>query len=172
MNRLSNRPNRRRPSVPVGPPRRLTLKCYSEWSLAGCFSKNMTFTLPGELLFICLDSGVGFFGQNQWSYIISMYMHLSGQTWQFQVKGFTVFFCVVVHYFTQCVLIVSIVFAHCTTPSCWLLTATESWLPMMLNIYSGISIKSCLHICIMNAWQIKSNITLVTRFNFTLRCCR
>lgn len=116
----------------------------------------MTFTLPGELLFICLDSGMVFFGQNQWSYIISMYMHLSGQTWQFQVKGFTVFFYVVVNYFTQCVLIASIVLLRSAPhrlvdylqllkadyPWCWIyIQASQSnhvctfalWMPDKLN---------------------------------------
>lgn len=56
------------------------------------------------------------------------YMHLYRSNMAVSGLSWTVLFCVVVHYFTQCALIVFIVFAQCTTRSCWLLTATESWL--------------------------------------------
>lgn len=75
MNRLLNRPNRHRPSAPVGRQRCLTLKSYSEWSPTATWNikcmllyQNKTFTLGACIHSSCLR-------QNWWIYIISMHMH-------------------------------------------------------------------------------------------------
>lgn len=151
MNGLLNRPNRHRPSAPVVQQRCLTLKCSSEWSPTATWNikymllcQNKTFTLRACIHSSCFSEGFLSKLMNTHAFYAHAFIYFKHGSFNFKI---------VVCYFTQCGLIVFIVFAQCTTRSCWLLTATESWLPMMLTIFrhlNQIAFAHLHHECLTN----------------------